>query len=158
MGASAVDRAETVAGLSYRPSATESLALHGASEPVSDDLFASYGSDAAALTQLIAERAEWSVPIHPALSYLAGEIIWAVRHEGARTVEDVLARRTRALVLDARAARAAAPRVASMLADELGRDAAWQAEQVRQFEELAGHYLLESSESLNSRARLKSGG
>jgi glycerol-3-phosphate dehydrogenase len=153
MGAAAVDRAAVVAGLSRRPSATESLALHGASEPASDGRFASYGSDAPTLTRLIAERADWSAPIHPPLPYLAGEIIWAARHEGARTVEDVLARRTRALILDARSARAAAPLVASILADELGRDPAWQAEQVRRFEELAGHYLLESSESLIGRSR-----
>jgi glycerol-3-phosphate dehydrogenase len=143
MGAAAVDRAATVARLSPRPSATESLALHGASESAPDEPLAFYGSDASALTRLVAERSQWSAPIHPALPYLGGEIVWAARHEGARTVEDVLSRRTRALILDARAARGAAPRVASILADELGRDATWQAEQVRRFEELAGHYLLE---------------
>jgi glycerol-3-phosphate dehydrogenase len=143
MGAAAVDRASTVASLNRRPSTTESLPLHGASTPASDDPFAPYGSDAPALARLIAERPEWSAPIHPALPYRSGEIVWSARHEGARTVEDVLARRTRALILDARAAREAAPRVAAILAEELGRDTAWQAEQVRRFEELARHYLLD---------------
>ena len=49
------------------------------------------------------ERPEWSRPLHPALPYLAGEAVWAARHEAARCVDDVLARRTRALFLDARA-------------------------------------------------------
>jgi glycerol-3-phosphate dehydrogenase len=51
----------------------------------------------------------------------------------ALTVEDVLARRTRALFLDVEAARASAPRVAKLLAGELGRDAAWESEQLRAF-------------------------
>jgi glycerol-3-phosphate dehydrogenase len=55
----------------------------------------------------------------------------------ARTVDDVLARRTRDLVLDARAAREAAPRVADLLATELGRNAAWRSDQVARFDEIA---------------------
>ncbi|HEX8203213.1 MAG TPA: glycerol-3-phosphate dehydrogenase C-terminal domain-containing protein, partial [Isosphaeraceae bacterium] len=70
----------------------------------------------------------------------------AARFELARTVEDVLSRRTRALILDARASLAAAPRVAGLLAEELGRDAPWQADQVRQFGELARGYLPPSVE------------
>ncbi len=76
------------------------------------------------------------------LPYLTGEIIWAARHEMALTVEDFLARRTRALLLDARASQAMAPRVAELLAAELGFDSAWQAEQVRVYRELADGYLL----------------
>ena len=60
----------------------------------------------------------------------------------ARTIEDALARRTRALFLNARAAIAMAPRVAELLARELGRDAQWQAEQVSTFTALAQGYLL----------------
>ena len=57
-------------------------------------------------------------------------------------MEDVLARRTRALILDARASREIAPEVARLLAGELGHDAAWQADQVRQFRDLASGYLI----------------
>jgi glycerol-3-phosphate dehydrogenase len=142
MGAAAVDRASAVAGLPRRPSATERLALHGATFEPRPGPFVLYGSDASALAQLVAERPEWSEPLHPALPYRVGEVAWAARHEAARTVEDVLARRTRALILDARASRDAAPGVAALLAAELGRDSAWEAEQVRQFRELAGQYLL----------------
>ncbi len=69
---------------------------------------------------------------------------WAAQKEQARTVEDVLSRRMRALLLGAQASIEAAPRVAAMLAEELGRDAAWQAEQVQAYRELAEGYLLPS--------------
>jgi len=59
----------------------------------------------------------------------------------ARTVDDVLARRTRALPLHARAAIAMAPEVARLMAAELGRDNTWQQAQIEQFTRLAGHYL-----------------
>ena len=87
------------------------------------------------------EHEEWGRLIDPALPYLAGEAIWAARHEAARCVGDVLGRRTRALFLDARASIAAAPTVAALLARELGRDAAWQAQQTAEFETLARMYL-----------------
>jgi glycerol-3-phosphate dehydrogenase len=68
-------------------------------------------------------------------------VIWAARWEMARTVEDVLSRRTRSLVLNARAARRMAPRVAQLLAGELGRDTSWEQEQVMMFNSLANGYL-----------------
>lgn len=77
-------------------------------------------------------------PLHPALPYTGAE----VRFEMARTVEDVLARRTRALFLNAKAALAMAPCVAEWMAAELNCDAAWKAQQVRTFEETARHYML----------------
>jgi glycerol-3-phosphate dehydrogenase len=70
---------------------------------------------------------------------------WFARHEMARTVEDVLARRTRLLFLNARAAVAKAPQVARDLAGELGRDEAWQQSQLKSFQETANHYLLPTS-------------
>jgi len=69
---------------------------------------------------------------------------WFARHEMARTVEDVLARRTRLLFLDARAALAKAPEVARELARELGRDEAWQKSEIGAFTETANHYRIPS--------------
>jgi glycerol-3-phosphate dehydrogenase len=80
--------------------------------------------------------------LHPDLPYTTADAVSAVRSEMARTVEDVLSRRTRALVLNAAAAVAMAPRVAEVLARELGRDVAWQAEQFAKFEQLATGYRL----------------
>jgi len=69
---------------------------------------------------------------------------WFARFEMARTVEDVLARRTRLLFLDVRAAMDRAPQVARELAAELGRDEAWQKTQLLAFEETAKHFRIPS--------------
>jgi glycerol-3-phosphate dehydrogenase len=141
MAIDAVDRARQVAGLPDRPSATETLALHGAAAVDPARPLARYGADADAVAAVLRERPGLADPLHPDLPYAAGEVLWAARHESARTVEDVLSRRTRALLLDARASLAVAPRVARLLADELGRDDPWLADEVRRFESLARGYL-----------------
>ena len=74
--------------------------------------------------------------------YTVAEVLWAIRHEMALTVDDVLARRVRLLFVDAREAQKAAPRVAEILAQELGRDKAWEEAQVKEFVELASHYYV----------------
>ena len=79
--------------------------------------------------------------LHDRLPYRVAEVAWAARYEMARTVEDVLARRTRALFLDARAALDAAPAVAACLAAELGCDEAWQQSQVMAFAAVANGYV-----------------
>jgi glycerol-3-phosphate dehydrogenase len=143
MAADAVDRAIHVGGLARRPSTTAALRLHGWEESADgrDDPLSVYGSDAAEIHALGAEDPEWERHLHPALPYRAAEVVWAARHEAARSIEDVLARRTRALFLDARASIEAAPRAAAILASVLGRDPAWQEAQVARFRELANGYL-----------------
>lgn len=142
MAEDTVREAETVAGLEPRPSVTETLHLHGwTGEPEAGTL-AVYGSDAPAIRALARERPALGEPVHPALPHVGAEIVWAARHEMARTVEDALARRTRALLLDARASIAAAPGVARLLAEVLGRDAAWEGEQVDAYRERARGYLV----------------
>ncbi|HXG46576.1 MAG TPA: FAD-dependent oxidoreductase [Methylomirabilota bacterium] len=147
MAEDAVNQAVCVAGLDERPCATESLRLHGAPETTSGPVRAGdwnvYGTEAPAIAALAAGgNGDWSKRLHPALPYREAEVVWAVREEMARTVEDVLARRTRALLLDARASAEAAPRVAALMAAELGRDATWRESQVNQFRELAAGYCL----------------
>ncbi len=87
------------------------------------------------------EKPELARPLHPDLPYIAAEVVWAARHEMARTVDDALSRRTRALLLNARAAVAIAPAVASLLATELGKDRAWEEAQVAAFGALAAQYI-----------------
>lgn len=142
MAEQAVDRAAKVAGLESRPSRSAHLALHGVTKdsPAETHLKV-YGSDSAKVSELLQSNPSWGELLHPRLPYRAGEVIWAARFEMARTVEDVLARRMRILFLDARAAMDAAPKVAALMAEELHRDAAWQASQVSQFCELARGYL-----------------
>ncbi|MFO7168262.1 MAG: glycerol-3-phosphate dehydrogenase/oxidase [Chloroflexota bacterium] len=137
-----VSRAAEVGGLEARPCTTATLRLHGWLDTPVEEPFGVYGADAPELLALLAQRPEWRAPMHPRLPYRLGEAVWAARYELARTVEDVLARRTRALLLDARASIEAAPAVAAALAEELGFDEAWQAEQVRSYTELAQGYVL----------------
>ena len=92
--------------------------------------------------QLADENPGWKELLHPDLPYRAVEVIWAVRHEMARTVEDVLSRRTRLLLLDARVSIQIAPKVAKWMAKELGRDEKWEREQVVRFRKLAERYLV----------------
>jgi glycerol-3-phosphate dehydrogenase len=158
MGEDAVDRAALVGGLAERPSRTADLRLHGAPErsggaggpagpepavgdPADGEPWSVYGSESAALRALEAQDRSLARPLHPRLPYRAVQVTWAVRHEMARTVEDVLARRTRALLLDARAAAEMAPAVADLMAAELGEGPAWRERQVAAFRELAAGYL-----------------
>ena len=82
-----------------------------------------------------------SEQISPHLPYANAEVIWAVMHEMARSIEDVLARRTRILLLDAKAAIDAAPHVAHLMDRELKKSKAWEAQQVREFLTVAKNYL-----------------
>ena len=138
MAEDCVNQAATLARLPERPCVTGDLNIHGF-HPASGEFGSSwmYGSDAA----LVRELGE-SEPLDSRLPYTGAEVIWAVRHEMARTVEDVLARRTRALFLNARAAIRMAPRVAELMARELGRDGVWEAEQLASFQETAENYVI----------------
>ncbi len=138
MAEQTVDAAARAGSLPPAASPTAGLRLHGWVERAdAADPLMSYGADASAVRAVLAERPGWAAPMHPDLPYFLGEAAYAARHLMARTVEDVLSRRTRALLLDARAAAAAAPAVAAVLAAELGRDGAWVEAQVAEFQALA---------------------
>ncbi len=142
MAEETVDRALKVAGLPHRASSTATLRLHGATRHISmSDPWHVYGTDARHLRQLMQAEPELAAPLHPRLPYRMAEVVWAARYEMARTVEDVLARRTRALFLDAAAALEAAPAVARRLAAELGRDSTWINAQLRDFVALVHRYV-----------------
>ena len=100
-----------------------------------------YGSDLPALEKLSRADPELNGLLHPELPFRKAEVIWAARHEMARTVEDVLARRTRALFLNARASIESAPEVARLLGNELRRSEAWQRLQIDEFNAIAQNYL-----------------
>ena len=137
-----VDHAELLADLAPHKCVTEQLRIHGAHDHASKfGELSDYGSDAPALGDLMRSEPELQARLHDRLPYRAGQVAWAARHEMARTVDDVLARRTRALLLDARAATEAAPAVARLMARERGADEAWQRQQVEAFTEIARGYL-----------------
>ena len=95
------------------------------------------------MAELAASQPDGRTPLHPDLPYTESEVIWTVREEMARTVEDVLARRTRALLLGARASMKAAPRVAELMAHELGQTEEWQRNALESFSALARRYVLD---------------
>jgi glycerol-3-phosphate dehydrogenase len=142
MAEDCVDHAATLARLDERPCATRTLRVHGYhANPEQFGELSYYGSDAPGLQELMNAAPELGRRLDPALPVYGAQVVWAVRHEMARTVDDVLARRTRALLLNARAAIAMAPAVARLVAAELGRDEAWQKEDVEQFTGMARRYL-----------------
>lgn len=154
MAEDAVTRAAEIGGLPHRPCATENLRLQGATDkPVAAECFARYGTDARALERLIAIEPALEAAVHPRLALTGAETVWAARTEMARTVDDVLSRRSRALQLDARAALEAAPAVAALLARELGRDQAWLEAQLAAFSEIARGHLAHSDDPVVPRAR-----
>jgi len=144
MAEDVINEAMGIGGLEERPCVTMELQLHGWAEPEDDqiiDFRSVYGSDLPSVDALIEEEPTLAAPLHERLPYRGAEVVWATRAEMARTVEDVLARRTRSLLLDARASIECAPRVAQLMARELGQDQAWVDQQVESFTELAGGYL-----------------
>jgi glycerol-3-phosphate dehydrogenase len=142
MAEDCVGHAATLAGLAARACVTKRLNIHGYHKsPQKFGSLAVYGSDASAIQDLLRADAARQERIHPALPAFCGEVIWAVRFEGARTIDDFLARRTRSLFLNARAAMEAAPRVASLMAAELGYHEQWEREQVAEFQRIGRWYL-----------------
>jgi len=143
MGEDTINHAAKVAGLADAPSKTVSLKLHGwTSSPMSEEESEQvYGTDISQIRFLGEEDPRLNERLHPQLPYRKREVIWAVRHEQARTVEDVLARRTRALFLNARAAMEAAPEVSQIVARELGRDDASRERDLARFLEIARGYV-----------------
>jgi len=142
MAEDCVSHAATLAGLEARPCVTKRLNIHGYHKsPQKFGDLALYGSDAPAIQDLLRVDAARKEPIHPALTALGGQVVWAVRFEGARTVDDFLARRTRSLFLNARAAVEAAPKVAALMATEIGHSAKWEKEQVAAFGQISRRYL-----------------
>jgi glycerol-3-phosphate dehydrogenase len=144
-----VDHAATLAHLPEKPCVTRNLNVHGYHHQAHNfGALSVYGSDALLIQDLIRAEPALEARLHPSLPYCGAEVVWAARVEMARTVEDVLARRTRALFLNARAAMAMAPEAARLLARELGRDAAWQTQQVEAFRSVAQGYLVGPGESI----------
>ncbi len=143
MAEDTVDQAVEFGRLPERACVTRELAIHGFQETSGErDAWSLYGADAPRIRDLERETPSLAAPIDAALPCTGSQVVWAARMEFARTVEDVLARRCRALFLNAAAAIRMAPGVATLMAQELGRDEAWQRDQVRTFATLAAGYRL----------------
>jgi glycerol-3-phosphate dehydrogenase len=141
-----VNKAIEITDLKKVPSQTKDLPVHGSEKNTGNDDydFSIYGSDYSGILSLMTEDPSLNNKLVDGFSYLRAEVIWAVRNEMARTVEDVLARRLRLLFLDAKAAVIAAPQVAELMAKELGKNEEWKYKQLEDFYSLSKNYLLEA--------------
>lgn len=142
MAEDCVNQAATFAQLTERPCTTANLNIHG-HLPNADRFgnLAVYGSDAGKIRTLMESDPALAAALSADLPYTGAEIVWAAREEMARTVEDALARRTRALFLNARAAIEMAPRAAELMARELSRPVEWAAAQVAEFTSMARKWI-----------------
>ena len=168
MGEELINHAETTASLPQLPSRTAILPLHGAWSSMGDTAVAAhatkepghlavYGTDSNAIRRLAsssdpapAVTCDLNARIHPELPYLNAEVLWAARNEMAMTVEDILARRTRALFLDAQAAIDAAPHIAAILGKEFNQSSEWQQKQIDDFRTIAASYFTAGESSRSS--------
>jgi glycerol-3-phosphate dehydrogenase len=143
MAEDCVDQAATLAELPERPCISHHLRIHGYHDGANElGPLSVYGSDAFGIRRLVESDASLGERLHPTLPYVKAEVIWAMRQEMARTLEDALARRTRALFLNARAASEMAPTVADLMAAELGWDETATTQQLLAFREIASNYIL----------------
>ncbi len=144
MAEDAIDKAVEVAGLKFYPSDTKNLKLQGYLQAVDyEDQLSIYGTEKEKITQIINENPEFGKTIHPDLSYLAAEVIWACRDEMAETLEDVLARRTRSLFLNAKATVEASEKVVDLMKDEKAKDESWKENQIQAIKNLSKKYLIQ---------------
>jgi glycerol-3-phosphate dehydrogenase len=142
MAEDVVNEASLAGGLPQRNCLTKTLKLHGFQEGLDpQEHFSTYGSFSKEVKALSRNKKGWTQRLHPSLPYTAAEVVWAVRTEMARTLEDVLSRRTRALLLNARASVEIAPKVAALMAKELKKDKNWEKNQVEEYAKLAKHYI-----------------
>ncbi len=143
MAEETVNHAMLVAGLIERECVTKNLQIHGWLKNFDKkDPLHVYGTDAVHIRKLAQTQPQYCQRLHADLPYIRAEVIWSVREEMARTVEDFLSRRSRALLLDARASIEMAPEVARLMAEELGYDPNWQATQIEDYTNLAQGYML----------------
>ena len=139
MAEDALNLAGNTTLLEKRPCATLRLPLHGhTTDPgTADPHLSEYGSDVPELQDLVASEPALAERIDAELPYTFAEVLYGVRCEMARTLDDVLSRRTRSLLLHERAAVRSAPRVAALIGRELQWNEARTRSQVDQFTMLA---------------------
>ncbi|MEC3879714.1 glycerol-3-phosphate dehydrogenase/oxidase [Parapedobacter sp. 10938] len=144
MAEETVNKALDVAGLPAVACQTTTTRIHGYTEHRYSGHLATYGSDADRIKLLAESNPAWQEKLHHDFEHIVAEVVWAARHEMALTVEDVLARRLRILFLNAQASIDMAPKVAEIMAAELGKGQDWIMEQLAQYREVATAYLIKA--------------
>ncbi len=140
-----VDKAIEVHNLPSLVCTTRTLPLYGYQTEVKEMTpWSEYGSESEKIASLVERDAKLGLPLHDELPYCLAEIIWGIREEMAHTLDDLLARRTRALFLDSKATLEIAPKIAFILAEEKGLGKDWEKSELERFKRVAQNYLISS--------------
>lgn len=144
MAEDTVDNAMLIGALPERKCITMNLPVYGYDKnlDLTTDPLAVYGTEKYQLLDLEEEKPELARIISETLPLRSSQVVWAVKHEMARTVEDMLARRVRGLFLDSKEALRVAALVAKLMAKELGKDDIWIEDQIEEFSEVASNYYI----------------
>lgn len=142
MGEDTVDYFEKLTGIKPAESTSASMFINGNTNQPEGGHWAIYGNQAKQIQDLTQENPDWAEKIHPDFPNILAEVVWAVRKEMAVKVEDVLSRRVRMLILDAQAAIDASPKVARIMAEEMGQDESWIEAELVDFHKVANKYLI----------------
>ena len=142
MAKDALNNAVFVAKLPIKKCATRNLRLHGYQPSVEyGQPLSQYGSDASKIIEIMQKETAKSERIHPDYPFTKAELEWCVKNEMAVHVDDILARRSRMLFVNAQAAISSSEKTARLMASLLNRDEGWVQQEVMAFEELAKGYL-----------------
>lgn len=141
MAEETIDKAIKAGYLKRRKCETSNLRLTESSERISSSRLHIYGVGSSEIEKMIIDKPELGLPVDSRLPYTPAEIIWICRNEMPMTIEDILARRTRALFLDARASFDMAPVVAQLMGDEFGYGPEWKNEQIKSYGKLVQNYI-----------------
>ena len=142
MAEETVNKAIETGQLPFHDCKTQSLQIHGYSHTKHEGHWQMYGSDKEEIQKLTKENPLLAEKLHQDFDFIAAEVVWACRHEMVVKVEDFLARRIRFLLLDAKASLQSAPKVAKIMAQELGKDEVWIDTQLKEYENLVKNYTL----------------
>ncbi|REG92105.1 glycerol-3-phosphate dehydrogenase/oxidase [Algoriphagus antarcticus] len=145
MGEDTVEYFSKVTGEKLKESKSLDMKIHGSTSRIPEGHWGIYGFDAKPIQDLTKENKAWEAKLHPDFPNIEAEVIWAVREEMAMKVEDTLARRIRMLFLDAQAAIDTAPKVAKLMAQEMGKDEVWIASELADFNKIASKYLIKNN-------------
>jgi glycerol-3-phosphate dehydrogenase len=141
MAEETIDRAIREGFLGNAKCVTSNLKLTAITGNSSSERLKIYGDNAVDIKNIILENPESGRPVDPRLPYTLAEILWICRNEMPVNIEDVLARRTRSLFLNARASEDIAPLVADLMAEEFGHDQKWKVEQLESYSDLVKNYI-----------------
>ncbi|RIW18630.1 glycerol-3-phosphate dehydrogenase/oxidase [Algoriphagus lacus] len=145
MGEDTVAYFQEITGQPLAESRSKDILLHGYTKAIPEGHWSVYGSDTVLIQDMAKIDPRLSEKIHPDFPNILAEVIWAVRNEMAMKVEDVLARRIRMLILDAKAASESAEKVARLMASELGKDESWIQNELADFQKTAEKYVIKNN-------------